>query len=94
MNLFERIEVWRHLENEIHIYICFKNLETNLYYVQMMNFANKKTTEETKKYQLNLSYELFIEDKPPKVSKGYTSITEAIEEYDKSFFQVKKKNIY
>ncbi|HNF17139.1 MAG TPA: hypothetical protein PK453_26015 [Leptospiraceae bacterium] len=85
MNLFEKMEIWRPMKDKIAVYICFKDIQSNLFYVQSVNFIFSHTDKDIKNYQTQLSYELFLDELPSDRSKGSKSIVEAIEEFNKSF---------
>lgn len=83
--LFEKLEIWRPMKDKIAVYMCFKDIQSNLFYVQSVNFISSHTEKDVRNYQAQLSYELFLDELPSDRSNGSKSIIEAIEEFNKSF---------
>lgn len=82
-NLFEKIPVWVKVnDSRLKVYSCFKELDTDLYYVQSANFFDYPLKKEIVSDHNDMEVDLFLSTPPNERDKGYPTLKEAIYEFD------------
>jgi hypothetical protein len=85
MKLYKRIILAKRREGSMAIYRCFQSLGNDLYHVQSVDYlyCHSKAIE---MQNLNLQEtELFIEQDVAKRRRGFSSLQEAVEDFDLEF---------
>ncbi|MBD9386734.1 hypothetical protein IB237_06080 [Agrobacterium sp. AGB01] len=85
--MFEKHEIWRHTEEAVLRHLIFRDITTNLYYLQQTDslYANgSKETAESAALHLSIAVELFIEVIPSSKDGGraFKTLAEAADSWN------------
>jgi len=84
--MFKKTEIWvPYKENTIKLYNCFQSIKTNMYHVQNCDHLDCPIDGDVHRQQQEICIELFLDELPNERIKGYKTISEAIEAFEKDF---------
>ncbi len=82
--LYKQFDIWRRAKDEVYCYRCFQGLDSGLYYVQSCDIL--RPGKPTGQAEMNEHLvELFCEEDPAGRIEGFSSLQEAIEQFDAEF---------
>ncbi|GEM_PF-2518106 len=72
--MFEKHEIWSHTDEAVLRHLIFRDIATNLYYLQQTDYLYGKSLEEIKEEAASHLYytiDLFLEAIPSSQARGY-----------------------
>jgi hypothetical protein len=85
--MFEKHEIWRHTEEAVLRHLIFRDIRTNLYYLQQTDYLYGKSLDEIKEAAASHLYcaiDLFLEEIPSNEGRGrgFKTIAEAADSWN------------
>lgn len=81
--LYKQIDVWRVAGNAVKAYRCFQSLDAKKYYVQSCDYIYE--TDKNQSALFSQKVELFLEEDVAKRCEGFSTLEEAISQFDVDF---------